>query len=127
MVLTDLKAESRAPEANRGEVTGERKGVGSPTCADQVQGLVDSSKRRDVDGLSANGTGATNTRGIFARSTVDDGIDEHLEWVLARRTSGEREARASVRSPTSPVSRWMISKVCRTMRTAINFLPLLRP
>lgn len=27
----------------------------------------------------------------------------------------------------SPVSKWMISKACLTMRTVINFLPLLRP
>lgn len=29
--------------------------------------------------------------------------------------------------PTSPVSRWMISKACLTMRTVMSFLPLLRP
>lgn len=28
---------------------------------------------------------------------------------------------------TSPVSKWMISKACLTMRTAISFLPLFRP
>lgn len=30
-------------------------------------------------------------------------------------------------SLTSPVSRWMISKACLTMRTVMSFLPLFRP
>ena len=40
--------------------------------------LVDPSEGRHVHGLSSDGTGATNTGGVLARSRVDDRVNEHL-------------------------------------------------
>jgi hypothetical protein len=45
-------------------------------------GLVDSSERGDIDGLSSDGTGASNSGAVFPRTTVDDGIDSDLNGVL---------------------------------------------
>ena len=41
--------------------------------------LVNPSKGRHVHGLSSDGTGATNTGGVLARSRVDDRVNEHLK------------------------------------------------
>ena len=45
-------------------------------------GLVDTAERGDIDGLTTDGTGGTNTCAVFAGSAVDDGIDRDLDGVL---------------------------------------------
>jgi len=51
--------------------------------ADQVDGLVHSAERRNVDGLSANGTARTDTGGVLTTAALLDGVDDDLDWVLA--------------------------------------------
>jgi hypothetical protein len=46
--------------------------------------LVDASQGRDVDGLTTDSSGATDTGRVFAGSRVDDGVDQHLQWVLGK-------------------------------------------
>ena len=43
--------------------------------------LVDAAQGRDIDGLTADGTGAADTGGVFARTAVDDCVDGDLERV----------------------------------------------
>lgn len=52
------------------------------TDGDQSNGLVDTTQRRDIDGLAADGTAGTDTGGVFTGTTVDDGINNNLERVL---------------------------------------------
>ena len=61
-------------------------GVGSNTLQHQVNALVDSSKRGDIDSLSSNGTSGSNSGGVFSGSSLGDGVNEDLDWVL---TGGE--------------------------------------
>lgn len=51
------------------------------TDGDEGDGLVDTSEWRDIDGLSSDGTGGTDTSRVFAWASVDDGVDEDLDWV----------------------------------------------
>lgn len=55
----------------------------SGALADQVDGLVDSSQRRDIDSLSADGTAGTDSGGVLTGTAVLDGVEEDLERVLA--------------------------------------------
>ena len=49
---------------------------------EERDGLVDSSERRDVDGLSSDGTLRTDSGRVLSGSGVDDGVDEDLDGVL---------------------------------------------
>ena len=55
------------------------------SSAEQPNGLVDPPQWGDIYGLTSDGTGSTDTGGVFPRSTVDDGIDNYLEGVLQKR------------------------------------------
>jgi len=44
--------------------------------------LVDSSERRNIDGLSSDGTTGSNTGGVFSGTRLNDGLEEDLERVL---------------------------------------------
>merc|ERR1712196_260363 len=50
-------------------------GVAS-TGADEVDGLVDAAKGRDIDGLTTDDTGGSDTGGILTGATGLDGLDE---------------------------------------------------
>jgi len=52
----------------------------------EVHGLVDSSEWRDIDSLSSDSTAGTDSGRVLSGSTLDDGLEENLEWVL----SGEK-------------------------------------
>jgi hypothetical protein len=52
------------------------------TDCEESDGLVNTSERRDIDGLTTDGTGRTDTGGVFTGTAVDDGIDSDLDWVL---------------------------------------------
>lgn len=54
------------------------------TDGDEGDGLVDATERRNVDGLTTDGTLGTDTGRVFAGSGVDDGVDEDLDRVLVR-------------------------------------------
>lgn len=85
MVLTDLKAESREPETEEKSSMKRTSSCWSiRTRADQVESLVDASKRWNIDSLSSDCTSTTNTGRIFTWSTVDDSVNQHLKWVLDR-------------------------------------------
>jgi hypothetical protein len=56
----------------------------SLTCTNgkQGDGLVDSAERRDIDGLTTDGTGAADSGAVFSGPAVDDGVDGDLDGVL---------------------------------------------
>ena len=56
------------------------------SCASgqQVEGIVDTTERRHIDGLSTDDTGTSDTSGILTRTGVDDGINNNLDGVLVR-------------------------------------------
>jgi hypothetical protein len=49
---------------------------------EERDGLVDAAQGRNVDGLTADGTGAADAGGVFAGAAVDDGVDGDLDRVL---------------------------------------------
>ena len=55
---------------------------GTHADGEERDGLVDSSERRDVDGLSSDGTLRTDSGRVLSGSGVDDGVDEDLDGVL---------------------------------------------
>lgn len=63
-------------DVTEGRVTG--------SDADQVDGLVHTTDRGHIHGLSSDDTGASDTGGILTGTTVLDGIGEHLNRVLTR-------------------------------------------
>jgi hypothetical protein len=52
------------------------------TGCQEGDGLVDTAERGNIDGLSADGTGGTDTGGVFAGTAVDDGVNGNLDRVL---------------------------------------------
>jgi len=58
---------------------------------DQVQGLVDATERRDIDGLTTNDTSGTDTGGIFTGTTGLDGVGQDLERVLVGQQMNDLE------------------------------------
>lgn len=48
------------------------------TDGEEGDGLVDATEGGYVDGLSADGTGGTDSGGVFAGAAVDDGVDGDL-------------------------------------------------
>jgi hypothetical protein len=52
------------------------------TDGEESNGLVDTAERGDIDGLTTDGTGGTDTGAVFAGTAVDDGIDGDLNGVL---------------------------------------------
>ncbi|EEQ41039.1 hypothetical protein CLUG_05166 [Clavispora lusitaniae ATCC 42720] len=54
----------------------------SSTNGQQSNGGVDSSQRRDIDSLSSDGTGRTDSGGVFSGTRVDNSVDNNLQWVL---------------------------------------------
>lgn len=54
----------------------------SGTGGQQRDSSVDSSQWRDINSLSSNSTGRTDSGGVFSGTRVDNGIDNDLQWVL---------------------------------------------
>lgn len=54
----------------------------SSTDGQQSNGGVDSSQRRDIDGLSSDGTRRTDSGGVFSGTRVDNSVNDNLQWVL---------------------------------------------
>lgn len=52
------------------------------TSGEQEDSSVNTTQRRNVDGLSADGTSRTDTGGVFTRTRVDDSLNQDLERVL---------------------------------------------
>lgn len=48
-----------------------------------IDGLVNSSQRGNVDGLFLGHSSSTDSGGVFSGSSIGNGVDEHLNWVLA--------------------------------------------
>ena len=70
------QALSNALDVAEGSFTG--------TSADQPDGLVHTAQRRDIARLTADGTSTTDTGRVFASAGKSNGIDQHLNGVLAR-------------------------------------------
>lgn len=54
----------------------------SGTGGEQGDGLVDAAERGDINSLSSDGTGGTNSGRVFTRTTVDNGVNGDLDGVL---------------------------------------------
>jgi len=52
------------------------------TDGEEGDTLVDTAEGRNIDGLATDGTGGTDTGGVFTGTAVDDGIDGDLDGVL---------------------------------------------
>jgi len=52
------------------------------TNRQESDGLVDTSQWGDIDGLTTDSSGGTDSGGVFARTAVEDGIDSDLDGVL---------------------------------------------
>ena len=52
------------------------------TDGEESDGLVDTAKRGDIDGLAADGTGGANTGGVLTGTAVDNGVNGDLDGVL---------------------------------------------
>ena len=110
-------------------------GGGSPSGFRDEGGryLVDATQGGHVHGLSTDCAGAADAGRVLAGSGINDGVNQDLQGILPEDGQGEKSAPPAPKNSTpstlltSPVSRWMISKACLTIRTVINFLPLLRP
>lgn len=107
------------------------------TGGQEGDGLVDAAEGRDIDGLSADSTGGTDTGGVLTGTAVDNGVNGDLDGVLVGHQVDLR-AVVSLNFPQLPSLlrvqvqacwwfRLTISKAWATMRTAISFFPLLRP
>ncbi len=44
--------------------------------------MVDATEWGDVDGLTTDGTTGTDAGRVLTWASVDDGVDEDLDWVL---------------------------------------------
>ena len=55
----------------------------SGSLADQVDSLIDSSEWGDIDGLSSDGTTGTDSCGVFSSSSLNEGLEHDLKWVLS--------------------------------------------
>jgi hypothetical protein len=62
------------------------------TDGQQGDSLVDTTEGGDIDGLTTDGTGGTDTGGIFTGAGVDDGINENLDGVLVREQVDDLES-----------------------------------
>ena len=56
--------------------------------------LVDTTEWGDVDGLTTDGTTATDTSRVLTWAGVDDGADEDLKWVLGSESTNEDAGRS---------------------------------
>lgn len=52
------------------------------TDGEEGNGLVHAAERRHIDGLATDGTGGTDTGGVFAGTAVDNGVNGNLDGVL---------------------------------------------
>lgn len=102
---------------------------GHETYTDGQEGdsLVDSPQGRDVDSLSTDGTLGTDSGRVFSGTGVDDSVNCNDNQPLSNcyRTEIKNSPRTWI--GFCSVTRWMISKACWTIRTAMIFLPLFRP
>ena len=54
----------------------------SGTDGKKGDGLIDTTERRDVDGLATDGSSRADTGAVFSGAAVDNGVDGHLDGVL---------------------------------------------
>jgi len=54
----------------------------SGSFAQQVDSLVDSSQRRNINGLSSDGTTRSNSSGVLSGTRLNDGLENNLKRVL---------------------------------------------
>lgn len=54
----------------------------SGSLAEQVDSLVDSSERRNINSLSSDGTTGSDTGGVFSSTGLNDGFKDDLKGVL---------------------------------------------
>ena len=66
-----------------GDILGVFETFVSGVLGDEIEGLVNSSERTDVDGLSLDITTFSDSGGVFSGSAVSDGIDNNLNGVFS--------------------------------------------
>lgn len=57
-------------------------GLVSGVLSNEVDSLVESSERGDIDGLSLDISTLTNSGGVLSGTAVINGIDQDIDWVL---------------------------------------------
>merc|ERR1711962_1838614 len=60
--------------------------------AAKPDGLIDPPEGTDVDGLTTDGTGATDMGRVLTGSGVDDGVNQNLDWVVSGQEVDDFEA-----------------------------------
>ncbi len=90
-------------------------GAVADTLSHEVEGLVDTTERGDIDGLTLDGASGADTSGILTRRSVDDSIDEDLDGVLA---SGEGDDLESVLDDTE--SHDLLTRVAAVHHHAVD-------
>ena len=57
----------------------------------QVEGIIDATKGGHIDGLSSNDSGATDARGVFAGTGIENGVHDDLNGILVREQVNDLE------------------------------------
>lgn len=55
----------------------------SCSLSNQIDGLVDSSQRGNVDSLLSDHTACSDTGGVFTGSSLENSVNKHFQWVSA--------------------------------------------
>merc|ERR1711881_588135 len=63
----------------------------SRSCTEEPHGLIDSPQGSNIDSLSPDCTSASDTRGVFTRTTVDDGVAQHLKGIFTSQQMNDLE------------------------------------
>lgn len=64
----------------------------SGSLADEVNSLVDSSEWGDINSLSSDGTAGTNSSRVLSGTTLNDSLEENLEWVESSKEVNDLES-----------------------------------
>ena len=64
----------------------------SGSLADEVDSLVDSSEWGDINSLSSDGTTGTNSSRVLSGTTLNDSLEENLEWVESSKEVNDLES-----------------------------------
>merc|ERR1711881_302825 len=64
----------------------------SRSCTEEPHGLIDSPQGSNIDSLSSNCTSTPDTCGIFTRTTVDDGVAQHLKGIFTSQQMNNLES-----------------------------------
>lgn len=76
------------------------------TGGEEGDGLVDSAEGRDIDSLTTDSTGGTNSGRVFAGTAVDNGVNGNLDGVLVGHEV-DLEGKMLIQSLCVPIQSWV--------------------